>query len=302
MKILLTGAQGQVGRSFQRLVAERCPDVTLLAADRRQLDITDARAVATLVSAFQPDVIVNAAAYTAVDRAESDRTLAFAVNARAPGYLAEAARQCQAHFVHFSTDYVFNSAGPLPLKEDEPCAPENVYGESKLAGEKEALSYERTTVIRTSWVFSEYGTNFLKTMLKLADSHASLSIVADQRGCPTYAGDIAALALDIALTGEKPCGIYHFCGQGEVSWFEFAESIFEQAQQEGMLSKRPQLTAIPATDYPLPAKRPAFSVLDTGKITDAGFPPAPWRDAVKCVLAQLRQHENPAAGAEKKGL
>ena len=289
MKILLTGAQGQVGLSFQHLIAEKYPDITMMATDRRQLDITDAAAVDKLVGIFQPDIIVNAAAYTAVDRAETDVATAFAVNANAAGYLAKAARKCDAQLIHFSTDYVFNAKDSHPIKEDASCAPENIYGQSKLAGEKEVLEYEKSTVIRTSWVFSEYGNNFLKTMLRLAGSHASLSIVADQRGCPTYAGDLAALAIDIALATNKPCGLYHFCGKGEVSWYEFAENIFEHALQEKLIVALPELKAIATKDYPLPAKRPMYSVLDTQKITAAGFPPAPWEKAVKTVLGRLRQ-------------
>jgi len=289
MKILLTGAQGQVGRSFHRLISENHPEIILLAADRQQLDITDAEAVKKLIFSFQPDVIVNAAAYTAVDRAETEVGPAFAVNADGAGYIAQAASQCGAHLIHFSTDYVFGRAGSLPLKEDEPCSPQNVYGQSKLAGEKAVLAYERTTVIRTSWVFSEYGNNFLKTMLRLAASHASLSIVSDQRGCPTYAGDIAALAAGIAFAADKPCGLYHFCGTEEVSWYEFAADIFNQALQHNMITALPALKAIPTEDYPLPAKRPAYSVLDTSKLAAAGFPPQPWRKAVEIVLSNLRQ-------------
>ena len=289
MRVFLTGAAGQVGKCFQSLVNKNYPNVTLLATDRNQLDITDESAVEAIIAVFKPDVIINAAAYTAVDRAESERQLAFAVNAQAVGHLARAAKKHHVHLIHISTDYVFSAEAYTPIKEDHPCQPQNIYGLSKLAGESEAMACPHATIIRTSWVFSEFGNNFLKTMLRLADTHPTINVVADQIGCPTYAGDIASLLMKIIFSPEKPQGIYHYCGSGAVSWYDFARVILEQAWSDKMIAVKPALNAITTEHYQTPAKRPLYSVLNTGKISVSGFPPEPWLKSVPVVLAQLRK-------------
>lgn len=261
----------------------------LLATDRSQLDITNATAVNKLVEQFEPDVIFNAAAYTAVDRAESDPEGAWNVNVQAVENLTLAAERADAFFIHISTDYVFNGETDIPWAEEHPCAPQSVYGSTKLAGEKAALSYKKSIVLRTSWVFSEYGTNFLKTMLRLGKERSELSIIDDQRGCPTYAGDIAIVAMALVLAVERPTGVYHYCGVGETSWFGFAEAIFKCAYASGQLEKMPKLIPIPTTQYPTPAKRPKYSVMSTAKIADAGITPVNWLPRVNLVLQKLKE-------------
>ncbi len=288
MKVLLTGASGQVGSCFQDLAKEKFPQVTLLATDRSQLDISDAAAVERLVGQFQPDVIFNAAAYTAVDRAESDPEGAWNVNVQAVENLALAAQCHHAFLIHISTDYVFNGEADKPWAEDHPCDPQSIYGSTKLAGEKAALTCEQAIVLRTSWVFSEYGNNFLKTMLRLGKERPALSIIDDQRGCPTYAGDIASAAMEIIFAAPRPTGIYHYSGVGETSWFGFAEAILQKACVAGLLEKMPELTPIPTTQFPTPAKRPKYSVMSTQKIAAAGIMPVSWLPRIDLVLQKLK--------------
>ncbi|RRZ94548.1 dTDP-4-dehydrorhamnose reductase [Erwinia sp. 198] len=288
MKVLLTGASGQVGSCFQDLAKEKFPQVELLATDRSQLDITDAAAVDRLVAQFQPNVIFNAAAYTAVDRAESDPEGAWNVNVQAVENIALAAQRYHAFFVHISTDYVFNGESDTPWLEDHPCDPQSVYGSTKLAGEKAALSCEQSIVLRTSWVFSEYGNNFLKTMLRLGKERPGLSIIDDQRGCPTYAGDIASAVMEIIFAVSRPTGIYHYSGVGEVSWYGFANAIFQKAFTIGLLEKMPELSPIPTAQFPTPAKRPKYSVMSTDKIAAAGIKPVSWPPRVDYVLQKLK--------------
>ncbi|MCT2418319.1 dTDP-4-dehydrorhamnose reductase [Pantoea sp. XY16] len=288
MKVLLTGASGQVGSCFKDLVKDKFPQVTLLATDRSQLDITDAVAVNHVVGHFKPDVIFNAAAYTAVDRAESDPEGAWKVNVQAVENLVHAAQHYDVFFVHISTDYVFNGEADTPWVEDHPCAPQSVYGSTKLAGEKAALAYDRSIVMRTSWVFSEYGNNFLKTMLRLGKERSELSIIDDQLGCPTYAGDIASAVMEIILAASRLTGIYHYSGAGEVSWFGFADAILKNACTSGLLEKMPELKAIPTTQFPTPAKRPKYSVMSTAKIAAAGIKPVSWLPRVDSVLQKLK--------------
>lgn len=288
MKVLLTGASGQVGSCFQDLVSKKYPQMTLLATDRSQLDITDAAAVDRVVAQFQPNVIFNAAAYTAVDRAESDPEGAWSVNVQAVENLALAAQRHHAFFVHISTDYVFNGEADKPWVEDHPCDPQSVYGSTKLAGEKAAQVCDQTIVLRTSWVFSEYGNNFVKTMLRLGKERPELSIIDDQRGCPTYAGDIANAVMQIICADERPTGVYHYSGLGEISWFGFAETILQKACTHGLLAKMPELKPIPTTQYPTPAKRPKYSVMSTKKIVAAGIKPVSWLPSVDLVLQKLK--------------
>ncbi|SUB83269.1 dTDP-4-dehydrorhamnose reductase [Pragia fontium] len=263
MRVLLTGANGQLGKCFQ----DRLPKGWLiLKTDTKTLDITDRLAVLTVVDSFKPDVIVNAAAYTAVDKAEKDSQIAALVNELGPKNLAEAALAINAKFIHISTDYVFDGKSSTPYKEDDDTSPLGVYGMTKLNGEQSVLSVnDSAIVIRTAWVFSEYGNNFVKTMLKLGIERQSLSIVSDQRGCPTYAGDIANTILQLIQYENVEGGIYHYCGDKEVSWFEFANKIFEQAKKLGY-SGDPKINGITTKEYPTLAIRPSYSVLDCQKI------------------------------------
>lgn len=284
MKVLVTGSNGQVGYCLVQQLRQQNAD--FLALDRDQLDITQRQAVWQTVSDYRPDVIINAAAYTAVDKAESEAEQAFAINRDGAAYLAEAAQQIGAAMLHISTDYVFDGQATQPYTETDTTAPQGVYGQSKLAGEQAVLAAcSRSIILRTAWVFGEHGHNFVKTMLRLGRERDSLGIVSDQHGAPTYAGDIAAALLHIAhhITQGKPTeyGIYHFSGKPYVSWYQFAEAIFQQAQQQGILANTPQLLAIATPDYPTPAKRPANSCLQLDKIQQAfGISPSDWQQAL----------------------
>lgn len=272
MKLLVTGCYGQVGSCLVKQV-EAMPDVELLALDRDQLDITDKSQVEALVQQFQPDAIINAAAHTAVDKAEQEIELSYAINCEGPKNLATAAQQVDAVILHISTDYVFAGDKDGCYSESDQPNPQGIYGKSKLAGEQAvAHACLRHVILRTAWVFGEQGNNFVKTMLRLAQSRDSLGVVADQFGGPTYAGDIAnaLLVMAKALVNNKSqaYGIYHFSGLPHVSWCDFAKTIFSQALKQRILDKQVEVNAITTADYPTPAKRPENSKLDTQKIHD----------------------------------
>lgn len=263
MRTLLTGSKGQLARCFRDRLPENWE---LIATDSTSLDITDTEAVRNMVQNFQPDAIVNAAAFTAVDKAEAHVGTAFAVNATAVHNLASAARACQARFIHISTDYVFDGTNKTPYKEQDYTNPQSVYGRTKVSGELLALAANPDSVIiRTSWLFSEYGNNFVKTMIRLAGERDNLSIVHDQTGSPTYAGDLAQAIIALLQQPVAPRGIYHYGGNKSVTWYEFAQAIFQAAQQQDPHFKIPQLNAITTDQYPLPAPRPAYSIMDCQK-------------------------------------
>ncbi|MDU2733627.1 MAG: dTDP-4-dehydrorhamnose reductase [Mixta calida] len=252
MRILLTGAYGQLGRCL----LDRFPaDWVMLACGSAELDITDRAAVERIVRRFRPQVIMNAAAYTAVDKAEIDRIRAMKINAIGPENLARAAREVGAQLIHISTDYVFDGSKTTPyIESDLPC-PINFYGLSKWEGEKRVQAIlPQAIIIRTSWVFSEYGNNFVKTMLRLAQTHETIRVVNDQRGCPTYAGDLAQAMIALAAEPEA-AGIYHYCGDKAVSWYEFAQAIFS------LRGSAPQLVPISSQEYVTTAPRPGNSAL-----------------------------------------
>lgn len=283
IKYLITGANGQVG---SQLVAQLQSKAEILAADRDTLDITDKQAVLQAAQTFRPHFIINAAAHTAVDKAESERDLAHAINCTGAENLALAAQNVGATILHISTDYVFDGKGETHYRETDPVAPQSVYGETKLAGEIAVqAACERHIILRTAWVFNEQGGNFVKTMLRLGASRDSLGVVADQFGSPTYAGDIAAALIAICeqihAGKTNAYGVYHFSGSPYVSWHGFAAEIFAQAVAQGVLPKAPVLNAIGTADYPTPASRPANSRLDCGKIQAAfGIEASDWRKAL----------------------
>ncbi|MDO5639298.1 MAG: dTDP-4-dehydrorhamnose reductase [Neisseria sp.] len=286
MRILLTGSKGQLGQCIK----DRLPDDwELIAGDSATLDITDADAVFNMAHNFQPDAIINAAAYTAVDKAESEREKAFAVNSSAVHNLAAAARAVQAKFIHVSTDYVFDGTSKVPYNESAAPAPKSVYGQSKLAGELLALAANpESVIIRSAWIFSEYGHNFVKTMLGAAAERDELYVVDDQTGCPTYAGDLAQTIIDIIGQSAFPRGIYHYCGNKSVSWYEFAQAVFHTAAEKRSGFKTPHLNAIDSSGYPTPAPRPAYSVLNTHKIeTELGIHPSDWQKALNSIIAKI---------------
>ncbi|UOE80921.1 dTDP-4-dehydrorhamnose reductase [Vibrio splendidus] len=273
MRVLITGCHGQVGSSLTQKLSEH-KNTVVLALDKKQLDITNSDAVLAAVDVFQPTVIINAAAYTAVDKAEEQIKLSYAINRDGPKYLAEAAQKVNAAILHISTDYVFEGNEIGEYLETDVTNPQGVYGASKLAGETEvAKACEKYVIIRTAWVFGQHGNNFVKTMLRLGASRGELGIVGDQFGGPTYAGDIAKVLIKIAQCFDQgddvESGVYHFSGLPHVSWFDFADTIFDVAVQRGVLVKKPSLTSITTAQYPTPAKRPGNSRLNTEKITQA---------------------------------
>jgi len=292
---MLTGAGGQVGAEVARALAGR---VELLAFDHASLDLADAEAIRARVREIRPDAIVNAAAYTAVDRAQAETDAAHAVNALAPAVLAEEARRCRAVLLHYSTDYVFDGAKPGPYVEEDPVAPLNVYGSTKLEGERAiARSGCDHIVLRTQWVYGPHGRNFLLTMLRLGEERDELRVVDDQRGAPTSSLQLARLTSGLlgAATGEPSAaslerlrassGLYHATASGETSWCRFARAIFEDAIG---VSRRPRVIAISSAEYPTPARRPANSVLSCEKLANTfGLRIEAWRDGMREVLSAL---------------
>ncbi|AYH06440.1 dTDP-4-dehydrorhamnose reductase [Pectobacterium parmentieri] len=281
MRILLTGANGQLGRCFQ----DRLPaGWEFLATDCGELDITDIEQITRAVDQFKPDAIVNAAAYTSVDKAESEPELAEKINVTGPKYLAIVASKQGIRLVHVSTDYVFDGNASEPYNEDSATNPLSVYGKTKLAGEQAVTKVSpEAMIVRTAWVFSEYGTNFVKTMLRLAKERDTLNIVNDQRGCPTYAGDLAQAIISL-LEKNAEGGIYHYCGDEEVSWYEFAEEIFKVASKRNAISSAPILTAISTEEYPTPAKRPKYSTLDCFKINNFNITQSNWLKEINKII------------------
>lgn len=272
MNVLITGSDGQLGKCLiQAFVIDKT--VNVIACNRQQLDITDAQAVAFKFNECNPDIVINAAAYTAVDKAEEESELAFNINALGPKNLAIATQKINAVLIHISTDYVFDGEKSAPYSEDDNTNPQSVYGASKLAGEQEVIQHcAKHIVLRAAWVFSEFGNNFVKTMLKL--SHIEqLNIVADQVGGPTNANDIAktlvTISNNIMNNKHTQWGVYHYSGEPYCSWFDFAQGIFAKAKEEGLLHETPSLNAIPTTQYPTPAVRPKNSKLDNTKINQA---------------------------------
>jgi dTDP-4-dehydrorhamnose reductase len=295
-RVLIFGGAGQLGLELQRSFAGKDP---LVAVDRTAADLAVPDQIRAIVRRVQPTVIVNAAAYTAVDRAESDTELAMAINARAPGILADEGRALNALFVHYSTDYVFDGNKPEPWSESDVPHPLNAYGASKLAGE-EAVQRSgcRHLIFRTSWVYGPHGRNFLLTMLRLGRERDRLNVVDDQVGAPTTSLELARatkMIVDGVLKGqfgapETWTGLYHMTCAGSVSWRGFAEAIFQRAERL-LGGRRPFVVPIPSSDYPTPAQRPQNSVLSNTRLQERfGVVLAPWEQALDAVMARLIRH------------
>ena len=301
MKILLLGKNGQVGWELQRSLAVLGEVVALdrSGSDELSGDLTDLSGLERTVQAVRPQVIVNAAAYTAVDKAESEPEHARAVNARAPGVLAQGAARLNALLVHYSTDYVFDGSGSAPWQEGDATAPLSVYGQTKLEGEQAiAASGCRHLVLRTSWVYGARGGNFAKTMLRLAREREQLNVIDDQIGAPTGAdllADVTAHAIRHMLPPMRhndltPSGIYHLAAAGETSWHGYARFVLERAQQAGQALKAgpQQVQPIPTSAYPTPAKRPHNSRLDTRRLQNTfGLTLPPWQAGVERMLSEI---------------
>lgn len=291
-KILLTGATGQVGWELARSLQGMGH---LHAPARAEMDLLDTDSLVRVVREFQPDLIVNPAAYTAVDRAETDEAAAVQVNATAPGVLADEAKKLGALLVHYSTDYVFDGTGARPYREDDAVNPQNAYGRTKLAGEAAiAASGAAHLILRTSWVYGTRGANFLLTVQRLARERDELRIVADQHGAPTWCRTIADLTSQVLAQGltrdgfdrdvwREQGGVYHLTAAGQTTWHGFTEAILDLTAPE----KRPGVVPIPTSAYPLPAKRPGYSVLDNGRLAQTfGLQAPDWRDALALCLGR----------------
>ena len=284
------GSNGQLGWELVRKGEER--GLNILALDYPEIDISD---LASIDACFDPtkfDLIVNAAAYTAVDRAESEPEAAFAVNRDGPAHLADRCRKHGIPLIHVSTDYVFNGTKPGPYVEEDPVAPLGVYGRSKAAGEVEVRNrLPEHLIVRTAWLCGIHGDNFVKTMLRIGRVNDTLRVVADQFGCPTFAADLADAILKMVKQAETsksmPWGTFHYCGEGKTSWHGFAESIFEVAEQYEKLAVK-EIIPIATEEYPTPVKRPANSVLDCSKIKkQIGIRTRPWKESLAKMIQEL---------------
>ncbi len=286
MKVLVTGAGGQVASALLKL---KPAGVEALALGRSELDVGDREAVSRVLGQMKPGVNINAGAYTAVDKAESESALAMRANGEGPGHLAEAARESGARLLHISTDFVFDGSQSHPYGPDAMVRPLGIYGESKLEGERrvQAALGGQALILRTAWVYAAGGHNFVRTMLKLMAERGRVRVVANQVGAPTWASSLAE-ALWAAVRTPDLGGIHHWTDAGVASWYDFAVAIAEEAHAMGLLKQPAEVESITAADYPTPAKRPAYSVLDRSSAERAlGLKPAHWRVNLRKMLREL---------------
>ena len=283
--ILVTGSGGQLGMEIWKL-SERYPSYKFLFTTKEDLPIDDLKAVKNFFEQQQIDHCINCAAYTAVDRAESEKESAFLINAEAAGNLATICKAHQAQLIHISTDYVFDGTSTVPYKEEDKISPINVYGASKLRGEELVLNHNAEAVIlRTSWVYSSFGNNFVKTMLRLLKERESINVVNDQYGCPTYAADLAGVIMTIIEKengDHSQTGIFNYCNEGKTTWYEFAKAI------KKYIKSKCAIEPVPSSAYPVQAARPKYSVLDTTKIKETfGITIPNWKDSLNACLSLL---------------
>lgn len=291
MRLIVTGTQGQVVTALKERGAAQ--NIEVIALGRPELDLGDPKTVAAAFEGVEGDAIVSAAAYTAVDKAESEEELATRVNGESPGEIARIAAARKIPLLHVSTDYVFDGGLDRPWREDDPTGPLGAYGRSKLAGELAVLRENpEATVLRTAWVYSPFGANFVKTMLRLGETRDEVSVVADQRGAPTSALDIADALIAVARKrlaepqNHALSGVFHLSGQGEAVWADFAEEIFSEAERHGR--KPVRVKRIATADYPTPARRPANSLLDTSKLAkNFGVELPDWKSSTRACVARL---------------
>lgn len=291
MKVLATGDKGMLGRDLvERL---RNSGFNLMGVDIGELDITQSDNVLDCLRSFNPDLVINCAAYTAVDKAESEAELAFSVNRNGPANLSKACKEIRIPFIHISTDYVFNGNAKRPYDEDDPVSPIGAYGRSKWEGEEAVRSFlKEHIIIRTSWLYGVHGHNFVKTILRLAEEKDEIRVVDDQTGCPTWTGDLAdALVSLVQKIGEDSnkvsWGTYHYCGAGKTNWYEFAVAIVKEASRRSCL-KVSRVSPIPTSDYPTPARRPMWSVMDCSKIQDTfEIKSKKWETSLKLMIEKL---------------
>ena len=283
MNILITGAKGQLGLSFQK-ISPNYSKHSFLFTDLPETDITSRSKLESLVQKHKIEAIVNCAAYTAVDKAETEKEIAYHINGYGPRILAEVAKENNLKLVHISTDYVFDGNSTSPIKESYPTNPKGVYGQSKLEGELEIASAAcDAVIIRTAWLYSEFGNNFVKTMLRLGKEKDTLSVVYDQVGTPTYATDLALAVMQIIDNGFNGYHLYHYSNEGVLSWYDFAYEIF------ALSGVKVHVNPIESDQYPTPAKRPAYSVLSKEKIKSIGIKVPYWKESLAQCLSILNQ-------------
>lgn len=285
MKVLITGAGGQVGRALLDAVPDNFEAIACTHAD---LDVGAGEAVRDLVGRHQPTAIINAAAYTAVDKAESEPDAARRINAEGPGHLALAARECGARLIHISTDFVFDGVASIPYQPDSATNPLSVYGSTKRDGERVVLGAlpERSTIVRSAWVYAATGANFVRTMLRIMRANSAVRVVADQVGTPTAARSLAEALWRIA--GDPDIrGIHHWTDAGVASWYDFAVAIAEEGAELGLLPPDVAVTPIATSEYPTPARRPPYSVLDKRSLASYGLTPIHWRKRLRAVLNEI---------------
>jgi len=287
MKILITGCNGQLGSELKQI----CPaHMQVTYTDYQQLDITNEDTVLSFVEALKPDVVINAAAYTAVDKAESDKETAYAVNAASVGYLAKACAQINARFIHISTDFIFDGCKTAPYLPGDVANPISVYGETKYQGEQllQQEMQDNFAIVRTSWVYSNHGNNFVHTMLRLMAEKPQLGIINDQLGAPTWAHNLAEICWLLAEKNDVN-GIFHYSDDAHISWHDFAQEIQKQGIEKGLLTATIPVNGIPTSDYPTPAKRPAFSVMDSSALlTQLSLEKRDWKASLSNMLDQFK--------------
>jgi len=285
--IIVTGSNGQLGSELKEL-AFSYPNFHFVFLGKEELPLNDSSAIEKLFSENLPSYLINCAAYTAVDKAERERETANAINGKAVGYLASVCKEHQCKFIHISTDYVFSGEQSGPLKETDPVDPVNAYGKSKLLGEKLAMqNHPDSIIIRTSWVYSSYGKNFVKTMIRLMSENESMGVVNDQYGSPTYAADLAEAVMKIISSGNWKPGIYHFSNEGNISWFDFAGEIKRLIQSNCIINP------LTTDQYPTPAKRPHYSVLDKTKIQQTfSVQLKDWKESLRICIEKINRRIN----------
>ena len=281
-KILVSGSNGQLGSELQE-IASQFKAFQFVFFSRAELSITDRAALEKMFILHRPSYFINCAAYTAVDKAEKEKEIAEEINGHAVGAIATLCSQYDCRLIHISTDYVFNGKASTPLKEDDPVDPVNAYGDSKLMGERLAMQHTGAVIIRTSWVYSKYGNNFVKTMKRLMGEKESISVVNDQVGSPTYAADLAAAIMEIITSGKWEPGIYNYSNSGVISWFDFANEI------KTLLHSTCKILPISTAQFPTPAKRPAYSVLDKSKIKKVyNITTRDWKESLMKCMSKLQ--------------
>jgi dTDP-4-dehydrorhamnose reductase len=281
-KILVTGAGGQLGSEIG-VLSKHYPVFDFVFVDKDEMPLDQPEKIGPFITELRPSWCISCGAYTAVDKAETDQELAFTINGDAAGAIASACNAIGARLIHISTDYVFDGNSATPLKEDDPTGPINVYGASKLKGEQLALQNNPDTIIiRTAWVYSEFGHNFVKTMIRLMKEKPSLTVIDDQVGSPTYAADLAGVILQIVTAPKFVPGIYHYSNEGRISWYEFALAIRE------IIGSHCPVQPIPTSQYPTPAKRPQYSLLDKSRIKATYAVSVPgWRESLSRCVSRL---------------